>query len=112
LQTLISNQINKECRRLKCTRYFITKGKPFEELFKRLKKKTFRPAKPKIDNFFTSLKDYKRSVSKQNPLCLYYLDETVNHVMSPTVYFITKGKPFEELFKRLKKKPSGQQNPK
>jgi uncharacterized C2H2 Zn-finger protein len=42
-------------------------------------------AKPRIDNFFTSLKDYKRSVSKQNPLYLYYLDETVNHVMSLTV---------------------------
>ena len=35
LQTLINNQINKEYRKVKYTRYLATKEKPFEELFKR-----------------------------------------------------------------------------
>jgi hypothetical protein len=35
LQTLINNQINKEYRKFKYTRYLATKEKPFEELFKK-----------------------------------------------------------------------------
>jgi len=46
---------------------FVTNEKPFEELFKRLKKtKPSSIARPKIDNFFFSLNYYKRSISEHN----------------------------------------------
>jgi hypothetical protein len=45
---------------------FVTNEKPFEEPFKRLKKKPSRIARPKIDNFFFNLNYYKRSISEHN----------------------------------------------
>jgi len=47
---------------------FVTNEKPFEEPFKRLKKKKkpSRIARPKIDNFFFNLNYYKRSIFEHN----------------------------------------------
>jgi hypothetical protein len=82
LQTLISNQIKKECRKLKYTRYLVMKGKPFEELFE---KKTLWDNQTQDRLFFLLAWTITTKVSLNTTLCVYttLLDEKVNQVMSP-----------------------------
>jgi hypothetical protein len=89
LQALISNQINKEYRKLKCTSYLVTKGKPFEELFKRYiyikKKKNLWDNQTQDRQFFLLAWTITTKVSLNTTICVYttLLNETVNQIMSP-----------------------------
>jgi len=89
LQTLISNQINKECKKFKSTRYLVMKRKLFEELFKIYIYIyiTLWDNQTRDRLFFLLAWTITTKVSLNTTVCVYttLLDETVNQVMSPII---------------------------
>jgi len=73
-------------KKVKCTRYLVYEGKTFWRTLQK-KKKPFGTAKPRINKFFLLVWMITGWVSLNTTLCIYatLLDETVNHVMSPTI---------------------------
>ena len=87
LKTPTNNQINRKIQKTLNAQDIWLRREPFKALFKRYiykKKKTLGQTNLQ---FFTSLKDYKMSISDYSPF-VFILPlpvETVNHVMSTTI---------------------------